>query len=155
MPLKISKYGLTIIWTKVPSNKCNFSSSFAQFSSFLYFFLLGGSPVSIKWPSSVLYGNFTFSFTHLSYTKHYKYRNIFYFTSQEWWLSGKILVCRAGGWGSIPRLGIKCFYLSHISIVDISGKISQIPIHKVHLWCHNSISGRLRKMSHWATSKEK
>ena len=38
--LKILPLIETIKESKVPSNKCNFSSSFAQFSSFLYFFSL-------------------------------------------------------------------------------------------------------------------
>ena len=48
---------------------------YAQFSVLLLNFPLsffsGGSPVSIKWLSTVLYGNFSFSFTVLSYRDNY------------------------------------------------------------------------------------
>ena len=77
--------------------------------------LPGGSPVSIKWPSSVLYGNFTFSFTYLSYTKHYKFRKTSDLKQQERKLSGKMLACCAGGQGSIPRSGRIVFFICLIS----------------------------------------
>ena len=112
LPTLLCLYSKLWLCYKVPSNKCNFPSFFAQFSSI---FFPGGSPVSIKWPSSVLYGNFTFSFTYLSYTKHYKFRKTSDLKQQERKLSGKMLACCAGGQGSIPRSGRIVFFICLIS----------------------------------------
>ena len=129
--ITFNKHSVPRILEFLYKNNCPNMARYHQISAIFQAFLLnfplffspGGSPVSIKWPSSVLYGNFTFSFTHLSYTKQYKKRKNFHFKTQElvaqWQGSG--MPCGRLRFNS-PSGSSRLFHLSHISIVDISGK---------------------------------